>query len=120
MFVINRTDKSIIMSRGDTGWIPFRITGAMLGSSDRCIFTMKNSQGAIVKEAVFTPVSNVFWVRFVNSDTDGLPAGIYNYDVRVVIGPTYDPQTGAIVDGQEVKTPMMPANITLVNTVGEI
>lgn len=119
MFVINTTDKTISLSRGDTGWVPYRITGVTLGADDRVIFTIKNNQGTIVKEGVYTPVDNVFWVRFENSDTDGLPAGIYTYDVRVVIGPEYD-GSGKIIDGQDVKTPMLPTNITLLNTVGEV
>lgn len=120
MFVVNTTDKTITLSRGDTGWVPYRITGVTLTEDDRVIFTIKNSQGAIVKETVFTPINNVFWVRFENTDTDGQPVGIYQYDIRVVIGPIYDDNTGRIIDGQDVKTPLLPTNITLLNTVGEV
>ena len=119
MFIVNPTDKTITLSRGDTGWVPFRVTGVTLTDEDRAVFTVKNSQGIVVKEDVFTPVDNAFWVRFENADTDGLPAGIYNYDIRVVIGPEYDGE-GKIVNGQDVKTPILPTSITLLNTVGEI
>lgn len=117
MFEIDKNARTITLSRGDTGWVPYRITGKTLGEDDRVLWTMRNAKGQEIKKQIYTPVDNVFWVRFENPETDGLPPGTYTYDARVIIGPIYDANDN-IVDGEEVKTPMLPTVIRLLDTVG--
>ena len=68
------------------------------------------------------PIENgVVTIRFVNSDTDSLDPGKYEWDVRVVLEPVYDPEhNNELSDGEEVITPEEPMALTLVGTVGQI
>ena len=112
---------TITLSRGDTGAIKFYAdTDYTFQSTDRALFSMKNAVGEVVKQGVFSLDSdNAFTVTFFNSDTDGLAAGGYTWDVRYILHPYYD-AAGNIVNGDQVITPHQPMSLQLLQVVGEV
>lgn len=117
MFIIDGT--TITLSRGDTGEVTIGATGYTFGSNDRALFTIRNASTKEVKvRRILEIINNIVTITFVNSDTDSLDAGKYEWDIRYVINPVYD--DGEIVDGDEVITPNDPMLINLKTTVGQI
>lgn len=111
----------ITLSRGDTGAIKFTAdTEYTFDSIDRALFSVKNAVGEMVKQMAYALDENKsFVVTFYNHDTDVLPAGSYQWDVRYVIHPYYD-DDGNIVDGDQVITPRQPMALQLLQVVGEV
>lgn len=117
MFKIEGT--TITLSRGDTGEVTIGTSGYSFGSNDRALFTVRHASTKEVKMRRILPIeNNTVTVTFVNSDTDSLDPGKYEWDIRFVINPTYD--DGDIDDGDEVITPNDPMIINLKTTVGQI
>ena len=114
-------DYTITLSRGDTGAIKFLAdTDYTFDEDDRALFSIKNAVGEVVKQQAYSLDENkAFVVSFYNSDTDGLPAGTFSWDVRYIIHPYYD-STGKIVDGDQVITPKQPMTMQLLQVVGEV
>lgn len=117
MFKIEGT--TIRLSRGDTGEVTIGVSGYTFASNDRALFTVRHAGTKEVKMRRELPIeNNTVTVTFVNSDTDSLDAGKYEWDVRFVVNPVYE--NGEIVDGDEVNTPSLPMTIELLTTVGQI
>ena len=112
---------TITLSRGDTGAIKFTAnTPHTFEAEDRALFSIKNAVGEIVKQSVFELDENkAFVVTFFNTDTDTLPAGAFQWDVRYIIHPYYD-AAGNIVNGDQVITPRQPMEMQLLQVVGEV
>ena len=112
---------TITLSRGDTGAIKFTAdTDYTFDSADRALFSIKNGIGEVVKQEAFALDENKsFVVSFLNADTDGLPAGVFSWDVRYIIHPYYD-ASGKIIDGDQVITPRQPMEMQLLQVVGEV
>lgn len=125
MFEVNPETKEITLHRGDTGEVIFNITGVTLDPEvDRVLFSMRNSSRVIVKQDICIPEDGTITVKFYNGDTDQLPGGKYEYDLRIAISPEYDSE-GHIIDvdydnGGAVRTPGSPYRITVLDTVGII
>ena len=119
MFNVN--EYTISLSRGDTGAIKFiASTDHTFDEVDRALFSIKNAIGEVVKQQAFPLDSDKsFVVSFLNSDTDTLAAGSYQWDVRYIIHPYYD-AAGNIVDGDQVITPRQPMEMQLLQVVGEV
>ena len=119
--MFNVEDTVISLSRGDTGAIKFIAdTTYTFAAEDRALFSIKNGNGEVVKESAFELDENkAFVVTFFNADTDNLPPGSYNWDVRYIVNPYYDAE-GNIIDGDQVITPEQPMTLNLLNVVGEI
>lgn len=117
MFKVEGT--TITLSRGDTGAFKVTATGYTFGTDDRALFSLKNSQGTVVKQQAYPMTNNQFIVYFLNADTDTLPPGKYTWDIRYVVNPEYD-QQGNIVDGDQVATPKTPQPFELLAVVGDI
>ena len=111
----------ITLSRGDTGALKFTAeTDYSFASNDRALFSVKNGNGEIVKQAAFPLDENkAFVVTFYNADTDRLAAGGYTWDVRYIINPYYD-DAGNIINGDQVITPKTPMELQLLQVVGEV
>lgn len=119
-FHVEPTTKTITMHRGDTGEVTINVTGHTFQADDRALFTVKDASGSEIIKRVYELDGNAFTVAFANSDTDYLAAGQYSWDVRYVINPEYDPETGEIIDGDGVSTPGSPYALNLLSTVGQI
>ena len=116
---------SISLSRGDTGAITIKAIATkggepfIFGENDRALFSIKNGQGEVVKEKIAELDNNSFTVYFLNTDTDSLSTGSYQWDVRYVINPYYD-ANGRIVNGDQVITPKEPQTMSIMNVVGDV
>ena len=114
MFNLDIHTGEIIMTTGDTGEIPFRISGFDFANVDyRVVFCARN-RGKKIKEEYYTLDENGrFLVSIVNSDTDQIPgpATCY-YDVTVVVDPVFN-QGGKIIDGSFVRTLIRPTRMTI-------
>ena len=116
---------NITLSRGDTGAMRVKAIATLngeaftFGSDDRALFSIKNSQGEIVKEKVAELDNNEFTVYFLNADTDGLSPTNYEWDVRYIIHPYYD-SNGRIVNGDQVITPKAPQTMQIMTVVGDV
>lgn len=125
MFNVDTATKKITLHRGDTGRVPFRVTGYTFESGDVVLFTAKSPNGTELIRHVYTLDENGgFVVEFPNSLTDGAQPGQYQYDARVAILPEYNGQ-GELVDvdfehGGAVCTPETPLIIEILGTVGQI
>ena len=117
MFNVN--GYTINLHRGDTGTIGITARGYDFGPNDRALFTVKDKSGTIVKQAAYAMENNRFEVSFLNSETDYLDSGLYEWDVRYIVNPVYD-EGGNIVDGDAVATPRDPMDLNLYRTVGQI
>lgn len=111
---------NITLSRGETGAVTIKSGVTDWAPEDRALLTVKNSAGAVVLKQIHKlDAAGDFVLKFNNSTTDTWPVGVYSYDVRYIVQPSYNGDFD-IVDGQEVITPMNPATITIKNTVGEV
>lgn len=124
MFWIDDDTKMIHLSRGDTASFIVRATGHTFAEADRALFTLKNGSGNIVFEQAYsltdeTLGNGAFQVDFHNPDTDALATGVYNWDVRYILGPYYD-ESGRIINGDQVITPERPQSMELLAVVGEV
>lgn len=125
MFTVDTAAKKITLHRGDTGTVPFYVTGYEFSSTDRVLFTMKSQSGEEIMKRIYQLDENgYFYVDFRNGDTDHLTPGQYVYDCRVAILPEFD-EHGDIIDvdfdhGGAVSTPGSPFVIELLTTVGQI
>ncbi len=124
MFWIDDDTKMIHLSRGDTASFIVRATGHTFAEADRALFTLKNGSGNIVFEQAYgltdeTLGNGAFQVDFHNPDTDALATGVYNWDVRYILGPYYD-ESGRIINGDQVITPQRPNSMELLAVVGEV
>ncbi len=111
---------TILLSRGDTGTLTIRETGATFASDDRAVFTVRDPQGGVVIEKVLEIDDGAVEVGFENADTDSLAAGSYTWDIRYVVTPVYDTPSGRITGGAEVLTPKLPQKFIVLPTVGQI
>ena len=117
MFTVS--GRTIRLSRGDTGIIPFRVDGVNLTDKDRCVFTVKRRAGAVLIQKVIEPEENVFYVPFVNDETDGWKEGEYSWDIRIALDAVLDAE-GKVTDGREIITPWAPGKLEVIKVVGEI
>ena len=96
MFSVDGT--TIIISRGDTGAVKINagVTRRdnndtyVFSETDRAVFTIKTSNGVLVRERSYQMKNNQFTVVFFNSDTERFEQGSYQWDVRYVINPYYE------------------------------
>lgn len=121
MFIVDEENNVISLSKGDTGalWIAIDPDGYVFQPEDRAVFSIKDSRGNLVKSRAYEIEDNEFLVTFFNADTDQLTPGSYSWDVRVVLHPYYS-ETGEIIDGEQVITPNLPMQCSLLQVVGEI
>ena len=117
MFTVS--GRTIRLSRGDTGIIPFRVDGVSLTEKDRCVFTVKRKNGAVLIQKVIAPEENVFYMPFTNEETDGWKEGEYSWDIRIALEAVMDAE-GRVTDGREIITPWAPARFEVRKVVGDI
>ena len=111
--------RTIEVSAGDTGVIRFAAEGAALTQADRAVFTVKKRSGETVIEKIAVPQGNEIRIPFVNADTEHLRADTYLWDIRYVLDAKMD-EKGAVTDGREVITPMLPGAMHVMKVVGSI
>ena len=114
MYSVDGTD--IILSRGDTGALRIKAKATRkdthelysFGERDRAVFSIRASNGQIVKQKAYPLVDNIFVVVFMNADTDMLSPGGYSWDVRYVINPFYqdEPPEGMWPDYSNISFPV--------------
>lgn len=90
-----------------------------LTNEDRAVFTVKRKTGAVLIQKIAAPQDGVFYIPFVNEETDGWKPGTYSWDLRIVLGAKTD-NAGAVVDGREVITPWEPSVLEVVKVVGDV
>ena len=121
----NVNDYTISLSRGDTGALKVSAIATLdgeaffFGSDDRALFSVRNANGEIIMQKAYEMTDNEFTVYFLNSDTDSLAPGAYQWDVRYIIHPYYD-DNGNIINGDQVLTPKEPQTINLLTVVGDV
>lgn len=115
----------ITLSRGDTGALKVTATATLegepftFGADDRALFSIKTGNGEIIMQKICEMTDNAFTVYFLNADTDSLAPGAFSWDVRYIIHPYYDSE-GRIIDGDQVITPKMPMEMSLLTVVGDV
>ena len=111
-------DRMIRLSRGDTGMIAFDVDGVTLTEKDRAVFTVARGSTRVMQK-VIAPEGSRFCVAMTNDETDGLRAGMYEWDLRIVLEAKIDSE-GVVRDGREVITPWPPGRLEVVKVVGEV
>ena len=114
MFVLMDDGSTIMMHRGNTGTVRITLTGYTFAASDRLVFRLVDMAGKVIKEAVCAITGGVAEVAFANSDTDSADPGLYRWGVTVVTDPDYD--SGKVVDGSAVCTPVCDGLLKLLDT----
>lgn len=103
-FVFDDDSCAITMHKGDTGskWvIAERGSGESWTEDDRCLFTVKNSQGEIVMQRIYRlddqwgAGNGAFLMEFHNDDTDSWEGGTYNTEWRYDVSPNWKAGTTA-------------------------
>lgn len=118
MFDVN--GMSIKMTAGDTGAFVMHVTGYEFGANDYLIFTVKTGSGGVMIERPYQPDANGdILVCFYNSETEGYGAGLYLWDVRIVIN-AYRNEKNRIISGDQVITPYEPQSFELISPVGTV
>lgn len=118
MFNVDTTTGRITMHAGDTGSVIYTLSGYAFETGDKAVFTMKDKNGRIRKQAVLTPnADDEIQVEFEYTDTYRLPPDTYKYDIRVFQGATLD-DDGNVTDGEYVDTPVDGMDIEILRTVG--
>ena len=118
MFQAN--NRVILLSRGDTGILRFAVEGVSLTERDRAVFTVKNSRGVVMIRKIVQPDKpDEIRIPLVNSDTENILAGSYEWDIRVVIEAKLA-ANGDVVDGSAVATPYPPGIFRIVKVVGSV
>lgn len=119
MFKLDDDGTTILMIRGNTGTVRIRLTGYSFGANDRVYFCMAYPNGTPVKEAILEVDENGYIeIPFVNTDTDYLQPGIYNYGYTAVTDPVYE--DGKIVNGSGVCTPNLDKYIRVYDTSARV
>ena len=118
MFEVN--GRTIRLSRGDTGVIPFRVTGMELTGKDAGVFTIRRANGTtLVRKVIPVMEDGLLYVPFVNEETDGWREGEYLWDLRIVLEAQVG-EDGMVTDGREVITPWPPSRLEVIGVVGEV
>ena len=95
----------IYINRGDTGAITISSFGYDFGENDRCVFTVKASDGTIVKQVIAEMTDGAFDIAFLHNDTVNLSEGDgYTWGITYYVNPYYD-DDGNITNGNLVYTP---------------
>lgn len=127
MFEVNPTNAAVTMHCGDTGSYRVaasRSSGEPFDAVDRALYTVQDSAGKNVIEREYalddeTLGNGVIRIEFHNSDTDTLPPGQYNTEIRYFIGPYR--VDGEIKDGNVVRTPIvLKSTLTLLSVLREV
>ena len=120
--MFNVQDRTITISRGDTGAVRFYIDGYTFDNADRAIFTLSTAAGVhimtVMSDEGQLADDGMFTVYFRHNDTKDMSEGNYVYDVRIVIHPYYN-STGDIVNGDQVLTPEDPGTFVVKTVVGK-
>ena len=111
--------RTIRISRGDSGLLRLNVAGAALDEGDRAVFTVKRRGGGTAIEKVIRPKENAFDVPLLPEETGRMPAGTYEWDVRIVLSAKED-ETGRVTDGREVITPIPPSPFLVMKVVGSV
>lgn len=120
MFYVDEDTKQITMHRGDTGSMKITFTGYDFSNVNAyALFTLKQGTTEVKSEA-HQIVNNQITIDFANADTDWVTPGTFEYDVRVIIDPVFDQESGLPTDGTVVRTPEDPIPVTIKRTVGQI
>lgn len=90
-----------------------------LTDGDRAVFTVRRKSGAVLIEKVIAPMDGIFYVPFVNEETDGWRPDVYSWDLRIALEAEMD-EAGSVIDGREVITPWPPSRLEVVKVVGEV
>lgn len=126
MFLIDPNTSAVTMHKGDTGAYYVTLTrssGEDFGENDRALYTIKQGANVIIEREYALDDAELgngkFLIAFRNSDTDTLPSGNYNTEIRVVINPIRS--SGKIVDGDVVRTiSASKSTLTLLDVLKEV
>jgi hypothetical protein len=112
--------QSIQISAGDTGVIRFDVEGARLTDRDRGVFTVKTRSGETMIRKIIKPEKETeIMLPLVNSDTEKMQPGVYEWDIRVVLNAKFN-ASGDVVDGDSISTPYAPGQFTVMRVVGNV
>ena len=110
----------IQISAGDTGIVRFDVEGTKLTEKDRAVFTAKTRSGQTVLRKIIKPEKeDEILLPFVNADTEKVTPGNYEWDIRIVLGAKFG-AGGDVVDGDDVITPFLPGQFSVLRTVGNV
>ena len=101
MFTVDGVTRTIKLSKGDTGGIKVWSDEYSFAETDRAVFTIRDRCGRVLIEKILVPYSGRFIAALYNQDTEGLPFGLYKWEVRIVIHPYYDAD-GNIENGDQI------------------
>ena len=125
MFNFDNDSCAISLHAGDTGskWIhATRKGGDDFTSSDRCLFTVKNSNGEIVMQRIYRlddqwgAGNGWYLMEFHNGDTDTWAPGNYTTEWRYDVDPSWD---GTAPTGRCVNT-LVNGEVTVRMTDGAV
>jgi len=122
MFEVNSQTKVITMHQGDTGTVTFTITGYDWSETTaKAIFTARKKNDpdpikTVVSDALTS--AGTFVVTFINTDTDSLAPGNYEYDVVLIVAP--ETTEGKITDGTVVRTLVDPTPLIIKRRVNDV
>lgn len=111
----------IAITRGDSGLLTIEPREAFpFEDEDRAVFTVRRRNGGVLMRAVLKPdEAGRVQVPLLGEETAGWRPGLYEWDVRYVLGAVLG-EDGDVEGGREVVTPMPPGAFTVLRAVGTV
>lgn len=110
--------KTIVLAKGDTGPVRFRVRGETLTQEHRGIFTLAARSGAVLLRKVLIPQNNVLDMMFAHADTEKLRPTEYVWSLRVVRGAKFDNEGRYTAEPESQHTPYRNGRLRLLDTAG--
>lgn len=117
MITVDKETNTIFLPKGDTGAITIKPKGYDFGVDDRALFTVKDKKKNVKMERLLPIDENAVVIEFAHKDTNTWDAGEYKWDVRWLVGPSYEQQK--LDDADDVDTPDSGYLLVVTDTVGQ-
>ena len=99
--MIRLVQRRLIIPRGDTGSFSVpALIDEVPGANMIAVFSIFNDQRRLFQKE-FAVSGGMVEISFAHEDTEDLPLGKYNWDIKIYVNPVYD-ETGLLIDGDEV------------------
>ena len=117
MVSLDKDTKTIFLRQGDTGAITIKPRGYDFGVDDRALFTVKDRKKTVKMERLLPIEDGAVVIEFAHKDTNTWEPGEYKWDIRWLVGPSYEQQK--LDDADDVDTPDSEFVLVVLDTVGK-
>lgn len=99
--MIRFAQRRLIIPQGDTGAFSLPAQGYTPNVEMVAVFSIFNLEKRIFQKEIHVD-SDMISIDFTHEETKDLPVGLYNWDIKMYINPSY--KEGLLIDGDEVNS----------------